>query len=206
MPRAHLFAAPALQEDKPALQARIASLEASRLVLKKEKKRLKAEYAALKSKLRKQAADIDAHNAKYPLGPGQGLAEVGDLQARLEETTNRQAHIAATLNEIRSKLGTARPEERQILESQLVVLQVRRRFVWFISHVLPLLERKRLGVVFRLDWWTELIECTASPPGAEIQQAAGAFLQSLLFATCLWERFCGAESVNIKVLQMHFSH
>lgn len=110
----------ALQEDKPALQSRIASLAATQSILKKEKKRLKAEYAQMKAKLRKQAATIDAHRSKYP-----STAGVEDLQQRLVDIYSKQLSIDSTLRGIRDQLVDVKPEERQIYETQLVVLQVR---------------------------------------------------------------------------------
>jgi hypothetical protein len=107
------------QEDKPALQSRIAALTASRDILKREKKRLQGDYTALRAKLQRAAGELGAATPRFP------SADTADLQAKLVDLNGRQLAINEAASAARSHLAAARPEERQIFETQLVVLQAR---------------------------------------------------------------------------------
>ena len=131
----------AFEQDKPELRQLIQALEGSRQVLDAELKELQAQPASAKSAVKKTtsafAAGFGALKSKASSAPkateGSKLSD-NELRTERQQLSGALGQLDQRIDGIRQELArNMRPDERDMWETNLVMMQVR-CWIWTVHH------------------------------------------------------------------------
>ena len=132
----------AFEQDKPELRQLIQALEGSRQVLDAELKELQAQPASAKAAVKKTtsafAAGFGALKSKASSAPkateGSKLSD-DELRTERQQLSGALGQLDQRIDGIRQELArNMRPDERDMWETNLVMMQVR-CWIWKVHHI-----------------------------------------------------------------------